>query len=257
MAGRWDDKDANGKLLTDGRKCYVITSDTNPEMPPIRIYGKDEQEILDKAARTIETGQGEIQRLRKGSTTPAPVNAPQVDLVTAVADLSNPQKAGNAVKNLLKSVGVDVDQQQMERAVRSVANIALAWELGHPDYPKDPRNDRILMQMAANKAGGFHRVTATHLDAAFVEAQQHELFFEPKPTVQPDGNPDSRTGTEATTYRRNSLRSAQPVVRDENAKHARWRKILNEGTGKALEEAMKTEPGFSEWVEKEATRTAA
>jgi hypothetical protein len=271
----WDDKDANGNKLTDGRICLVIKSDDNPDMPEIRTYGKDKEEVLDKVAKTAETAQGQIYRMRKTPSNP-PANRPAVpassapagsgDLVTAVADLANPAKAGQAVKTLLKSVGVDVDQQQRLQALRNVAALAEKWEREHSDYPKDPRNDRILMKMAANLAGGAHRITAEHLDAAFEEAKRDEMLHEPKPvqagndsTVQPDGNPDSRTVRNATSYRRNGLRSPEPGAgpTKETAKEERWRNILEKGTGKALEEAIKTEPGFSEWVEKQQLRKTA
>jgi hypothetical protein len=42
----------------------------------------------------------------------------------------------------------------------------------------------------------------------------------------------------------------------ESAKEAKWRNILENGTGKALEDAIKGEPGFREWVEKQYQKTA-
>lgn len=271
----WDDKDGNGVKLTDGRICLVIQSDENPDMPEMRTYGKDKEEVLDKVAKIAETAQGQIHRMRKAPPNPAPARpavpaspatAPGTDLVTAVADLSNPAKAGQAIKTLLKNVGVDVDREQMRQALVNVANTAEQWEKDNPDYPKDPRNDHMLMKIATNHAGGTHRITAAHLDSAFEEARRHDVFHEPKPpntttleptTVHPGGNPDSRTVRNATSYRRNGLRSAEPAAAPkDSAKHEAWRNILENGTGKALEKAIKEEPGFKEWVDKQYAKSA-
>ena len=257
----WDDKDGNGNKLTDGRICLVIQSDDNPDMPEIRTYGKDKEEILDKIAKTAETAQGQIHRMRKSPSPPPPppaaarAAAPDA-LKIAASDLSKPEN----IKTLLKSVGVDVDQQQAVTAIRAVANLAEKWESENPEYPKDPRNDRILMKMVINNAGGDpRRVTEAHFEAAFEEGRKFEMFFEPKPaeggsTVQPGGTPDSRTARNATSYRRNALRSPEPAPPSrESAKEERWRNILENGTGKALEDAIRNEAGFAEWVDK-ATR---
>ena len=267
MARFWDDKDANGIPLTDGRICLVIKSDDNPDMPEIRTYGKDKDEVLDKVAKTAETAQSQIHRMRKTpSATPPPApptrvpaaSTPNGDLVTAVADLSNPQKAGQAIKVLLRAAGVDVDRQALQERLRQAATIAEQWQNEHADYPADPRNDRILMNIAARLAGGPGRITAETLDAAFEEAQRLELLHEPKVSalpVQPGGSPDSRTVREvknATSYRRNALRSAEPppAPRGDSAKEAKWRAILETGSGKALEDAIRNEPEFVEWVDK-------
>jgi len=267
----WSNEDANGIPLTDGRICLVIKSDDNPDMPEIRTYGKDKDEVLDKIAKTAETAQGQIHRMRKTPSatppparpTPAPAaNSPNGDLATACADLSNPQKAGQAIKVLLRAAGVDVDRQALQERLRQVADIAEQWQHEHSDYPADPRNDRILMNIAARIAGGPGRITAETLDAAFEEAQRLELLHEPKVSalpVQPGGNPDSRTVRSATSYRRNTLRSAEPppVPRGDSAKEAKWRTILETGSGKALEDAIRNEPGFVEWVDKVTRKKTA
>ena len=264
MARFWDDKDGNGNKLTDGRVCLVVQ---NPDMPEIRTYGKDKDEVLDKLATTVETGQLQIHRMRKAPANPPPARpttAPAAtpnngDLVTAVADLANPQKAPQAVKTLLRAAGVDVDRQARADAVRKMADVAEQWEKEHPEYPKDPRNDQILMNKALLMAGGPLRVTAEIISAAFEELQRLEMFFE---AVQPGGSPDSRTVREvktATSYRRNTLRSAEPAPapRGESAQEAKWRTILEKGTGKALEDAIRNEPGFSEWVDKVTRKKTA
>ena len=273
----WSNEDANGNQLTDGRICLVIRSDDNPDMSDIRTYGKDKDEVLDKVAKTAETAQGQIHRMRKTpASTPAAVRPPVApaasastgDLVTAVADLSNPQKAPQAIKTLLKAAGVDVDQQAMQQRLRNAAVIAEKWQNERPDYPADPRNDRIVMNIAARAAGGPGRITAEFLDAALEEAQRLELLHEPRAEarspksdlpVQPGGSPDSRTVRSATSYRRNALRSPEPAPtpRGDSAREARWRTILEKGTGKALEDAIRNEPGFVEWVEQATQKKTA
>lgn len=265
----WEDKDGSGNKLTDGRLCLVIKSDENPDMPEIRVYGKDKEEILDKIAKTVETGQGQIHRMRStppSSPARAAASASQpTDIAIAVADLTNPLKAPAAIKTLLKAGGVDVDAAAIREAGRKVADVCEAWERQHPDFPHDPRNQRMLIDRAIILAGGqYLRVTAKELDAAFQALTSQEMFFEPKPaqasegsTVQPSGNSDSRTVRSATSYRRNALSSPEPgPSNNENAKEKRWRDILENGTGKALENAMRNEPGFNEWVDKKYAKTA-
>jgi hypothetical protein len=103
----WDDKDANGSQLTDGRICLVIRSEETPDMPEIRVYGKDKEEVLDKVARTAETAQAQIHRMRQQPpvpttrvTTAAP--AANAAVAAAVADLSNPEKRTGSNKDALE-----------------------------------------------------------------------------------------------------------------------------------------------------------
>jgi len=265
----WDTKDANGNPLTDGRVCLVIRSDTDQDMPEIRTYGKDREEVLDKIAKTAETAQEQIHSLRKApqNTPPARPTTPQVsDVAKAVTELNDPTKAPGAVKTLLKAAGVDVDRQALVDAVKRVANIAEKWEQAHPLYPKDPRNDQILMKVAVNLAGGnLSKVTAEILDQAFEEGTRLELFHEPQgSTVQPGGNPEPRTVREATSYRRNALRSPnEPVTVSPNVKEQKWKEILEKGTGKAVDDAIRAErggnpeyAGFQEYANKLFAKTA-
>jgi hypothetical protein len=266
----WDDKDGNGNKLTDGRVCLVIQ---NPEMPEIRTYGKDKDEVLEKLATTTETAQLQISRMRKtpanqppARPTTAPAAAtPNGDLVTAVADMANPQKAPQAVKTLLRAAGVDVDRQARADAALRMGDVAEQWEREHPEYPKDPRNDQILMNKALLMAGGPLRVTAEIISTAFEELQRLEMLFEvaatPVSTVQPSGSSDSRTvrGVQtATSYRRNALRSAEPppAPRGDSAKEARWRTILEHGNSAQQAEAIRNEPGYVEWVDKVTQKKA-
>src|ERR1700733_13901571 len=101
MALFWDDKDGQGKLLTDGRVCLVIKPD-DPNLPEIRTYGANKEQVLEKVARTAETAQAEIHRLRSASArNPSVAAAPAAaspaltadQQAQATADLQNPAKA--------------------------------------------------------------------------------------------------------------------------------------------------------------------
>jgi len=270
MSSHWSETDANGKPLTDGRKCYVIENDADPTMPPVYIYGKDVEEVLAKAAKTIETGQGTIHRMR--TTKPAPpaparpaATVTAADVQTATADLNNPAKAAKAVKTLLKSEGVDLDQQAMDAAIGNIKRIAKAWELANPTFPRDKRdpgqrNERILMDRVLKLAGRDpKKVTVEHFDAAFTELLSERMFFDvtPEPaTVQPDGNRDSRTVT-ATSFRGTSLSSREPApVRRESDTEKEWRRIATNGTSRELRQAIEKVPGFKEWMDKSFAQTA-
>ncbi len=262
----WTDKDASGKKLTDGRICLVITSDSDPSMPPIRTYGKDKDEVLEKLAITAGSAQETIHRLRATTSKPATATPPVAsqsrptdqDLILATADLSNPAKAPNAIKTLLKAGGVDVDAQAIDAQGRKVAQICKQWETAHPEFPSDPRNQRMLIDRAIVKAGGYAKITEQVLDVAYGELLAQNMFFEV--TVQPDGNPDSRTGVRmATSHRRNALRAEPPApasVQEESAKVQRWRKILESGNSKELRNAIENERGFSDWVNQQTAKTA-
>jgi hypothetical protein len=262
----WDDKDGTGTKLTDGRVCLVIQ---NPDMPEIRTYGKDKDEVLEKLANTTETAQLQIHRMRKNPAAPAaparqPVAAtPSTDVARAVTELSDPTKAGAALRTILKSEGIDLDRQARLDTARRIADVAEQWEREHPDYPKDPRNDQILMNKAALVAGGALRITAEHIDAAYEQLVRAEMFFEPKAaveaTVQHRGSDDSRTVRSATSYRRNNLRSSEPApaVRGDTAQEAKWRAILETGSGEAQERAIRTDPGYVEWVSRVTAKKTA
>lgn len=267
----WSDKDATGKPLTDGRICAIVTNEEDPSMPPIVTYGKDKDEVLQKMAHTIATGQLTIHKLR--STTPAaPVRtaAPATGAPTpteisqATTDLQNPIKAPQAVKTLLRAVGVDVDRDAQIRIANQVAAVAKQWEIDNPDYPKDPRNDRMLIDRATVIAGGsFLKITAEVLTRAYQQLVREKVFHEPAAAgtaVHPSGNPDSRTEPTHidTSYRRNALRSTEPApIREDTKQVKEWRQIAEKGNSRELRHYIERVPGFSDWFEKEYARKSA
>lgn len=256
MARFWSDKDANGKPLTDGRVCLVITNDDDRTLPALRTYGRDKDEVLEKLARTTETAQATISRLRKtpAPSAPATPTAPASrvsadEQARATADLSNPAKAPEAVKVLLRAGGVDVDEAQRIQEGRRIAALAQEWERRNPEFPADNRNRRMLMDRALLRG----HVTAETLDTAHRELMNEQQYHEPthSSTVPSPGREESRTvGREATSYRGNTLRSIPPIAPStETAKEERWRKILTEGTTKELGDAIRNEKGFVAWAD--------
>lgn len=253
MARFWDPNDGNGKPLTDGRVCLVITSDENPNMPPIRTYGRDKDEVLEKLAKTTETAQSEIDRLRRKPAppaAPAPARVSADEQARATADLGDPSKSPAAIKTLLRAVGVDVEQIKLDEDKRRVAVIAQEWERQNPQFPHDVRNQRQLINTASLMVG-FVNITTDALDAAFQRLVKDGMLFEVAPlapTVPPDGNRDSRTETiEATTYRASTLRGTPPVV-FEKPKYTAAQ--IDKLTSKELQDKIKNEHGFLALYEK-------
>jgi hypothetical protein len=123
----------------------------------------------------------------------------------------------------------------------------------------------MLIDRAIILAGGRpENLTLQALDAAYAELAAQEAFHAPKtlevvPILHPDGNPDSRTIRNATSYRRNSLRSAEPApsAARETAQEAKWRAILETGTSEAQERAIRTDPGYVEWVNRTLAKKTA
>jgi len=268
----WDDKDAHGNKLTDGRVCLVIEPD-DPTLPSIRTYGRDKDEVLDKVAKTAETAQATITRLRSSvpatPASPSPTTAPplttrrrltEAEQAQATADLSNPAKSPAALKALLGEAGFDIDQANLNQNARRVAAVAQEWEKSHPDFPRSERNDRLLLNTAALKVG-FQNITAAALDAAYQELLSLDMLFEadeavPATTVPPNGNSDSRTvrPRSATSYRTNALRSAAPVARPDKPKYTRAE--IDAMNSRVYRDKYEHEPGFKEIVNQLSAATA-
>ena len=232
MARFWDNKEVPGK----GTK-YCLVIDAEDGTNPIRTHGWSQDEVLDKMAKNVEVGQGIINRMR---TTPRPernalpeAKAPAVQLsvakptpeemIQASIDITNPARATNAVKTMLKDAGIDVDQQNLNRKADQAVRVATEWERSTPAYPKDPRNDRILMDRALILANGdLGKITAEILTQAFEDCEARGTLFEPeRETVNNPTdaarNRDSDTvvrprGVTASSYRRNDLRATTPVT---------------------------------------------
>ena len=277
----WDDKDAAGKTLTDGRICLVIDPEDGTQ--PIRTYGRDKDEVLEKVARTAEAAQAMINRQRSAQVTPTLVNparpgtgpaaasvaatptrrAPVTpdEQMQATADLSNPAKAPAAAKTLLRAAGLDVDELAKTQAVQRVSQIAQQWERAHPDFPSNERNRVLLMNTAALRVG-FTNITAETFDAVYQELIAANMLFgddnEPALPAQtpPDGSPESRVvrPRSATSYRSTALRATIPTAKPQ-PKYTRAQ--IHAMSGAEFESKIKNEPGFREWYDREFSVSTA
>jgi hypothetical protein len=269
MARYWDNKEIDGR----GTKfCLVI--DPEDGTNPIRTYGWTKDEVLEKVARTAETAQQTISRQRNTPPTaaaPAVTRAVATARVTTVtadeqmqatADLSNPAKAPEALKTLLKVNGFDLDQEKFNRDTRRVANLAQEWERRHPEFPDDERNQRMLLDRATMKAG-FPNITAAVLDECFTELLAQNMLFEasaPEPITPPsapDGNPENRVERPraATSYRSSALRA--PVQPPAKTKPKYTRAEIDAMNSKVFREKFETEAGFKELVNAYAQQAAS
>lgn len=260
MRSYWDDTNANGKPLTDGRKCFVVDSE-DPNLPVIRTYGRTEEEVLEKVARTVGTGQAEINRLRSArpatSERTAPAHSAPATLTAdeqarATADLSNPAKAPEAIKTLLRGVGFDVDKERFRQDTTRMGNVAQEWERAHPDKLwSDERNMRLLMDTAVLHFRYRQTMSPEAIDSAYQYLLERNMLYEvpeATPAVPPDGSQDSRTVRNATSYRSTSLRATPPAVVRENPKA--FLIECDKLNSKQLREKIEHEPGFKEKYEK-------
>jgi hypothetical protein len=273
MSRRWENKEVPGR----GTKfCLVI--DPEDGTHEIRTYGWSEAEVLDKVAHTAETAQATINRLRAtATTTPVSSSLPTIpsgggngtrstagaprpltsaEQMQATADLSDPAKSPDAVKTLLRGVGVDVDQMKLDEDIKRVASLAQEWAKQRTDYPVSDRNNRLLLDKATLMVG-FSNITAAALDAAYRELVIHEMLFEADETSPPpasNGNSATRErGRTATTYRSSTLRT-EPVVTTTKPKYTRAE--IDALNSRQLREKIEHEPGFKDWYDREFSRAA-
>lgn len=263
----WSETDANGKKLTDGRVCLVIKPD-DASLPNIYTYGRDKEEVLEKVALTVETGQAEINRLRttaRAVAAPAPARTSNAIAITAdeqaraTADLSNPAKSPQAIKTLLRAAGVDLDAGQARHDADRMKTVAREWEIQHGSDRlwTDPRNQRLLMDCAVLHYGFRTNPTPEALDNAYNRLAQFSLLFEVEDqavTVPPEGTPESRTVRNATSYRANQLRTTPPVVVKDKPRYTRAQ--LDGMNSRVLRDKIDNEPGFREWYNEFAAKSA-
>jgi len=268
MKQYWDNKEVPGRGT---RFCLVM--DPEDGTHPIRTYGSDKDEILEKVARTAATAQSVINRQRtnppangNGSTaqppaTPARPKVTADEQMQATADLANPAKAPGAVKTLLRAAGVDMDRERIRQDAERVAGIAQEWERKHPDFASsDERNKRLLLNTASAKVG-FTNIDAAALDLAYEELRRFDMFFDQAPIYDPTPLPNAPNGNSApvdrprtaTGYRANNLRAGTPSA---NPKPKYTSAEVDAMTSKQLREKIEHEPGFADWFNREHSRTA-
>ena len=229
--------------LTDGRERLVIDAEDGTN--PMYVYGKDREEILEKLATTVETGQSTIQRLRStvaakptATSTPASATVPGAsssaprrtvptadDVMVAAADITNPAKAPQAARTLLRAAGIDVDGMVRDQSASRVARVGREWNAAHPEFPTDDRNSRMLIDRASLNVG-FENISAQALDTAYAQLLAENMFFETEESApangsgngngtepaQPGGSQEPRTVRPrmATSYSRNQLTARTP-----------------------------------------------
>jgi hypothetical protein len=268
MRQYWDNQDVPGRGT---RLCLVM--DPEDGTHPIRTYGKDKDEILEKVARTAATAQQVITRQRANppangnGSAPQPPAQPARPKVTAdeqmqaTADLSNPAKAPGAIKTLLRAGGVDMDRERVKQEAERVAAIAQEWERQHPEFSaSDERNKRLLLNTASAKVG-FTNIDAAALDTAYEELRRFNMFFEEAPIFETPNPSDASNGNSATvdrprtatSYRATSLRSGTPAV---HPKPKYTSAEVDRMNSKQLREKIETDPEFTAWYNREYSRAA-
>ena len=270
----WDNQEVPGR----GTK-YCLVMDPEDGTHPIRTYGWSKDEVLEKMAKTAEAAQQVINRQRSAQTQqparhePARAAAPAQptsrrltadEQMQATVDLSNPAKSPEAIKVLLRGVGIDVEKMQQDENIRRVANVAQEWERNHPDFPSDERNQRLLMDKASLMVG-FTNITAEALDAAYQSLLNYGMIFDSTgsqisqstPQVPPDGSSATRIVRPrgATSYRSTNLRAVAPGTRREQPKYTRAE--IDAMPSSVFRQKMDSEPGFREWFDREFSSATA
>lgn len=260
---RYWENDGNPIPERRNQYCYVI--DPEDGTNPMRTYGATKEEVMDKVAKTAETGQALISRQRQelAQRSPTPTRTPAApratmpsadDVMLATADLTdNPGKAPAAVKTLLKAAGFDVDAMQHDSDVRRVSAIAETWERNNPDFPDDERYSRLLMDRATLMVG-FKNITAEVLDSAYADLRTMGIRFEGdesennnerQPPTPPDGSQATRVVRQrGTSYDRLQLSGTPPAPRTQKPKYTRA--DIDAMNSKQLQDKIKNEPGFVE-----------
>jgi hypothetical protein len=280
MARYWEN---DGKPIADGSGRLCLIMDPEDGTHPIKVYGRTKDEIFEKVARNAETAQQQINRMRNapgpaastpGAVSPAappavqrrPVTADEVMLAAQAVTNGDTGKMGSALKTLLRAEGFDVDEMQQERMIRTVRSTAAAWEKAHPEWPGSDRNNRLLIDKAAQMVG-FQNITAEVLDRAYAELLRYNMLFDEESTATSTVEPTEPTQTpgmetprvvvrprNATSYTRNSLRAAPPAARREPLY---TRAQVDQMNSRQLRDKIEQEPAFAQWFNEEFSTAVA
>lgn len=206
-AGFWTETRPNGKPIEAGTVCWVTEPIDGGH--PIYTYGKDQQEVIEKLARTNAHAQAALARKSTAPATPAtptataPARMTADEVMQATQDLQNPAKSGTAVARLVQdATGIDLGRL----ALNNFAALAQEWQQETPDFYEHPGNMHLLVGRAKAYAGGtIANVTKEHLSRAFDDLQHEGMLFEapasqstlpnnqPTPSPVPDENQVQRT----------------------------------------------------------------
>lgn len=147
--------------------------------------------------------------------------------MVAAADITNPAKAPQAARTLLRAAGIDVDGMVRDQSASRVARVGREWNAAHPDFPTDARNSRMLIDRASLNVG-FENISAQALDTAYAQLLAENMLFETEEGAPANGNGNTN-GTEpaqpggsqeprtvrprmATSYSRNQLTARTPAA---------------------------------------------
>jgi hypothetical protein len=259
MARTWMN---DGKPTDDGRLCLIIDPENGTQ--PIRVWGRSKEEILEKAAKTVEHGARTISELRAQITPPSisktPASAPPPvskrtlsveEQMRLTADLSNPAKAPAAVRKLLEfETGLDLKEMQHAKTMERIANIQANWSYSHPEFPKHPVNYKLINDAATLRVG-YENITAEVMDQVYHELSASGLLVAaeesqpPTPTVPPDETPATRTvRPRGATSMRRTFASPAPAAASRQPKYTKAQ--IDAMSSAELRRRMETEPGFAE-----------
>lgn len=261
----------DGIPLSDGRLCLVIDPEDGTQ--PMRVWGRTKEEILDKAAKTVEHGARTITQLRSQITprsesqprsngnTPPPATPEKRPTLTAAeqmsltADLSNPAKAPAALRKLLEhETGLDLTKMRKQETLERIATIQAHWSHSNPEFPKHPTNYKLLNDAATIRVG-YENITADVMDQVYSELSAAGLLVAaadeddepPTPTVHPEENPVLRTVRPrgAASYRRTHA-SPAPTTASLQPKYTKAQ--IDNMSSAEIRRRMETESGFAEAV---------
>jgi hypothetical protein len=265
----------DGKPDESGRLCLEI--DPEDGTHPLRVWGRSREEILDKAAKTVEHGQRTISELRQniattrhggspepnngngttrpaaGAAQPKPLSAGEQMALTA--DLSNPAKAPAAITRLVEGhTGLDLTKMKADETVRRIAAIQTEWSLMRPDFPKHATNYKLVNDAAVIRAGGYENITPEILDTVFNELSDAGLLVsaaEDEDATSPDAHPAEtpvtvRRPRGAASYRRASHVSPAPAPASQTPKYTRAQ--IDSMSSAEYRRKLESEPGFAQAV---------
>jgi len=271
MATHWLNE---GKPLADGRICLIIDPEDGTD--PLRIWGQTTDDVLAKAAKTVEHGARTITRLRTQSHPPAtsgtsnggatttaqvPTSLTPSQQIQLTADLTNPNKAPAAVVKLMQhETGINFEEQAREAIKLRISTMQQEWERQHPEFPDSKINRKLMTDTAALRVG-YENITAevmenvyNHLQAEGLLVPADEVTGQP-PTVQPPETADTRTVRPrgAASYRRTA--TAAPPTAQQSQKYTR--ESINAMNSTEYRRKLETDPEFATAVAALASQPSA
>lgn len=198
MRGYWSETRPNGKPVDPGQVLWIIDAEDGTH--PVCVYGKDQQEVIDKLSRNNAHAQAALAR--RAQTPPAappsgrtPVVVPAKprlspdDVMLHTGNLDKPGKAGAAARALIEDeTGIDFDRMVLNQ----FAATAQAWEEEHPEFYAHPGNKRLLADRAKVLAGGrLAAITPEILTQSYNELSAGGILMDAPAQQQPSPTPST------------------------------------------------------------------